>query len=161
MPRSLLRTAACTGLSVATCGGLGGRPRCLEAPPAEQAALGRPPLSILSELLPTKSSRRRVPPSQAAKMLLMRECCFQSPFWPGKTGVHSTSPLIRSSDIHVWTAEALGTYSGFVCKYPEILARPSSGKSKENEDCSKPLKFNQTLALASFKISLKRSQTSS
>jgi hypothetical protein len=46
---------------VATNGGLGGRPRG-GAPPPEPASLGRPPLSILSELLPTQSLRRRVPP---------------------------------------------------------------------------------------------------
>ena len=88
MLQSLLRTAACTRLSVATGGGLGGRPRGFGSPPAEPAALGRPPLSIVSELLPTQSARRRVPPSQAAKMLLMSESCFQFPFLPGKTGVH-------------------------------------------------------------------------
>jgi hypothetical protein len=161
MLQSLLRTAACTGLSVATCSGLGGRPRGVGAPPSEPAALGRPPRSIVSELLPTQSARRRVPPPHAAKMLLMSESCFQFPCLPGKTGVHLTSPMIRSSSIQFRTAVSVRTNRGFVCKYPEILARPSSGQSYENADCSKPLKFNSIIALALFKISLNRSQTSS
>ena len=69
--------------------------------------------------------------------------------------------MIRSWDIHVWTAESVRTNWGFVCKYPEILARPSSDKSYENADCSKPLKFDLFLASALFKISLNSSQTSS
>ena len=51
--------------------------------------------------LPTQSSRRRVPSSQAAKMLLIAGCCLQSPCLPGRTGVNSISPMIRSSSIQV------------------------------------------------------------
>ena len=31
----------------------------------------------------------------------MSRCCFQSPFLPGRTGLHSISPLIRSSNSYV------------------------------------------------------------
>ena len=90
MLRSLLRTAACSSVSDATGSGLAGRPRPRGggAPPPESASLppspacprsanrclGRPPLSISSELLPTQSSRRRVPvsvPPLQPTMLLM------------------------------------------------------------------------------------------
>jgi hypothetical protein len=67
--------------------------------------------SIFSELVPTQFSRRRgpdsVPPSKSsptARTLLMSECCLQSPFKPGRIGVHTMSPMIRSSNIHLLTA---------------------------------------------------------
>jgi hypothetical protein len=126
MLRSLLRTAACAALSSSTSGGLAGRPRPRGggASPAGSASLppfsagprladgarfclGHPPLSIFSELVPTQSSRRLgpdfVPPSQpsrAARTLLMSECCIQSQWLPGRIGVHSISPMIRSLLIH-------------------------------------------------------------
>ena len=141
--RSLARTAASSGdrgESSGTGGGLRGRPRgfaaalsAAAAPPSPQAGwdafAGRPPLFTAPELLPTQSSRRRVPPSQAAKMLLMSVCCLQSPFLPGNTGVHSISPLIRSSKIHVWTEASYSIAVLFTCRYPKIFARPSSGTS--------------------------------
>jgi hypothetical protein len=157
MLRSLLRTAACSSVSDATGAGLAGRPRprgggaaapeAASLPPSPACprsadrCLGRPPLSISSELLPTQSSRRRVPvsvppsqPLQPARTLLMSECSLQFPFLPGRIGVHTISPMIRSSNIQGRTAESLSSVCLFVCKYLEILARPSSGKSQENED---------------------------
>jgi hypothetical protein len=61
-------------------------PACLRS---ADRCLGRHALPISSELFPTQSSRRRMPvpmrpsqPSQAAMMLLMSECCLQSPWLP-------------------------------------------------------------------------------
>ena len=151
MLRSLLRTAACAALSSSTSDGLAGRPRPRGggASPAGSASLppfsagprladgarfclGHPPLSIFSE--PTQSSRRREPdsvppsqPSRAARTLLMSECCIQSPWLPGRIGVHSTSPMIRSLLIHFRTASSVSLPSLLTCKYPKICAIPSSG----------------------------------
>ena len=56
---------------------------------------------------PVLEACRVLPPApQAAKMLLMRRCCLQFSCLPGKTCVHSISPLIRSSNIQVWTADS-------------------------------------------------------
>ena len=74
--RSLARTAASSGESSDTGGGLRGRLRgfaaalSAAAAPASPSAgwdafAGRPPLFTAPELLPTQSSRRRVPSSQA------------------------------------------------------------------------------------------------
>ena len=100
------------------------------------ALAGRPPLLTAPELLPTQSSRRWVLPSQpadskAAKVLLMSGLgyCFQSPFLPGKTDVHSISPLIRSLRIQVGTTDSCRRDALLTCTYPEIFARPSSGTS--------------------------------
>ena len=153
MLRSLLRTAACAAVSSSTSDGLAGRPRPRGggASPAGSASLppfsagprladgarfclGHPPLSIFSE--PTQSSRRRgpdsVPPSKsspAARTLLMSECCLQSPFKPGRIGVHTMSSMIRSSNIHLLTAVLASRLLLLTCKYPSIVAIPSSGTS--------------------------------
>lgn len=164
MLRSLLRIAACSKVSDATESGLAGRPRprgggaaapeavsqhlSLSLPPfpaggrrppsprLADSCLRPPPRLILSELLPTHSSRRRVPisvppsrSSQAATMLLMSECCFQSPFLPGRIGVHTISPMIRSSNIQPRTAASVSLPFLLTCKYPEIFAILSVGVS--------------------------------
>ena len=101
------------------------------------AFAGRPPLLTVPELLPTQSSRRRVPPSQpadskAARVLLMSGCCFQSHFC--KTGVDVISSLIRSSSIQVRTADSYRHDVLLTCTYPEIFSRPSSGNHRRRRN---------------------------
>ena len=127
------RRVAAEALSKTAGDGLGGRP---VQPPALAAAhpfpimvcagafLGRPPLSTASESLPSQSWRRLVP--LALHTAKMSECCFQSPCLPGRTGVHSMSPLIRPSEIHRLTVASVRLAGLLTCKYPEIFARPPS-----------------------------------
>ena len=106
------------------------------APPSPSAGwdafAGRPPLFTAPELLPTQSSRRRVPSSQAAKMLLISGCCLQSPCLPGRRP-QDRRPFNFSNDSFIeypsptvvsYRRESLST-----CKYPEIFTRSSSGTS--------------------------------
>ena len=95
--RSLARTAASSGdrgESSGTGGGLRGRPRgfaaalsAAAAPPSPQAGwdafAGRPPLFTAPELLPTQSSRRRMPSLPAALYVRMLRSL------PGKNTINS------------------------------------------------------------------------
>jgi hypothetical protein len=141
---SLSRTAACSGVSVSTGGGLRGRPSVLGAvaatlssPPSAGAGafLGRPPLLTEAELSPFQSSRSRLPQSQARKISLMMSSFFQFPFLPGRTALHF-GLWIRLSHNQVFVV--LSQISEEACKYPEISATQFSGTSYENDACSKP-----------------------
>ena len=148
--RSLARTSACSSESSGTGCGLRCLPRSLAAalsaaaaPPPSSAVWDafqvewRPPLLTAPEFLPTQTSRRRVPPSQAATMLLISGCCVQSPSLPGRSGLHSISPRNRSSNIHVLTVASVILHLFLSCTYPEICAKPTPGASYENNNRSK------------------------
>jgi hypothetical protein len=81
------------------------------------------------------------------------------PECPARIGVHTTSLMIWSSNIHVRTAASVSLALNSTCKYPKISAIPSSGILYENEDCSSP--WIRNLQSAEIKISLNVSLTSS
>ena len=95
-----------------------------------------------------------LPPSQAAKMLLMSGRCVQSPGLPGRTGFHSISPRIRSSNIHVLTVASVMLH--YIDSWHSHIKKSAQdhllSTSYANEDRSKPC--ISSLACAAFKISL-------
>ena len=93
------------------------------------AIVGRPPQFTAPKLLPTQSSRRRVPLSQAAKKLVMGCFCLQSRSLQDITGIFSISPMIRSSNFQVLTPVSVSREALFTCTYPDMFSLLPSGKS--------------------------------
>ena len=163
--RSLARTArtpACSSESSGTGGGPRGLPRGLAAARLSAAAAPPPPSAGWDAFVgpPTRAStrinraqvcshpvlgalaRRWVPPSQtadsssqAAKMVLIGRCCFQSQFLPQVRTADSDrrDALLTCIYPEIRTADSDRRDALLTCIYPEIFARPSSGTSWEKE----------------------------